>query len=254
MNCASLPRRVAGLPLAILLVPLLLSPVQPAEAAATAPGNVVVTPARPLSDAYQQPVIAVDPTRSGHLAMAYQEGTHFNRCYLALSSDSGGTWKSSAVVGVGATHALPAGVTHCQNPRVTYGPDATLYYAFQDSGFRSLEAESIHVLLMVSSDGGATFSGPAILDPTAASPNDWYPAIAASPDGRRLYLGWSRYAQNFNVFPGYPEVAGSTDHGRTFSTPVPLLPADTTAYGGAPVMDVGRDGRLYVGFLPPCLL
>ncbi|GAC1504849.1 MAG: hypothetical protein NVS1B3_02220 [Candidatus Dormibacteraceae bacterium] len=239
-------KRLAG---GILIVSLFLG-AQTAAASGTTPANILISEAKPPSDAYQQPVIAVDPKRAGHLAIGYQEGSHFNRCYLALSSDSGATWKSSALIGIGATHALPATVTHCQNPLVSFAPDGTLYYGFQDSGFRRLEPDSIHVLLMTSTDGGATFSDAQVLDPQAATPNDWYPAIASSRDGKQTYFAWSRYAQNFNVFPGYPVVTSSSDRGRTFNPLVPLMPRDSTRYVGGPVIAVGADERVYVAFLP----
>lgn len=212
--------------------------------------DVLVTQPRPLSEAYQAPVLAQDPGRAGHLAMAYQEGTHLNRCYLGLSSNSGKTWVATALVGLGAAHSLPPGVTHCQNPLVVFAPDGTLYYGFQDSGFRSLEPESIHVLLMVSTDGGATFRDPQILDPAAMKANDWYLSLASSHDGKHLYAAWTRYAQNFTVFPGYPELTTSVDRGRTFAEPVSILPRDNPVYVGGPALAVGTDERVYVAFLP----
>lgn len=224
---------------------------------AQATTHPVVGPNMPLSDinppsaAYQEPDLAVDPSHPSNIAVAYNEGSHYLACYLASSSDGGATWTRRTVVGQGGMQSLPQGVTHCQHPKLAYTPSGALVYTFQDSGFRRDEPLSIHVLSMTSSNNGASFLAPQILDPSAVAPNDWYPVPAADRSTGGLDIAWTRYVQNFTVFPGHVVVTSTADGGRTFTPPVTVSPSDQSqSYVGSPVMDVGPDGRMYVSYLP----
>ena len=213
--------------------------------------NVPLSDINPPSSAFQEPDLAVDAAHPSQIAVAYNEGSHYLNCYLAVSSDSGATWTRRTVAGQGGLEPLPQGVTHCQHPKVAYTSAGALVYAFQDSGFRRDEPQSIHVLSMTSTDNGGSFSSPQILDPSAVAPNDWYAVPARDLRNGSLYIAWTRYVQNFTVFPGDVVVTSSDDAGKTFTPPVRVTPPEQSgSYVGAPVMDVGSDGRVYISYLP----
>ena len=211
--------------------------------------NKVITPLLPPTDAFEQPSLATDPAHPTHLAMAYREGSKLSECYLARSTDSGSTWKSMALVGSQGGAALPPGASHCDNPKVAFGPAGSLYYVFQDTGFRRTEPTALNSFIMASADGGGHFGAPQMLAPSDMA-NDWYPDVVADQKTGRVYVAWSRYGINFTVFPGVILVESSTDRAKTFSAPTQIEPPKAPQNVGGPFMSVGADGKLYLSYLP----
>ncbi|MHB1533320.1 MAG: sialidase family protein [Acidimicrobiales bacterium] len=238
--------------LALLAVVLVgsLTANPPGAAASSAGSGRPVTPLLPPTQAFQQPFLARDPSQPGRLALAYQEGSKLQECYLALSSDNGATWHTTALVGSQGGLALPKGAKHCYNPAVAFGPKGAAYYVFQDSGFRRLEPTALNVFIMRSSDGGTSFGAPQKLDPIASAPNDWYPDVVVDQRTGKVYVAWSRYILSFTAFSGHILVASSTDGARTFSAPVRINPPKAPQNVGAPYLAVGARGRLYLTYLP----
>ena len=231
-----------------------------------APTNVLVSPTDPLPFAI--PHMAADPTRPGHLAIAYTAATG-NPCSLATSVDGGATWTSiSLVPGV---LAFPASATNpgvqfdtCQTPSVTFGPDGTLFYAFM----ANMAFTAGNVFLTASTDGGQTFRIPQQLDVNARPPTDpvsggdfaYAPLITADQTtggGRgNVYVAFGQYqpSNNFTfgqervVTCGAAQLQGYVAGGSLRCGG----PIQVSMFGKRHLLTdypvVGPDGRLYVSW------
>jgi hypothetical protein len=188
--------------------------------------------------AVQEGTLARDPRAPRRLAIAYWDERPDRRgtCSVAVSSNAGATWAS------GALPALPPGATVCRNAVVAFGPDRTLYAAYEAarvSGFAQVE-------LGRSADGGATFGAPMLLDPDAAGGGDREPSIVAGKGGR-VVVSFQRYDENEER--ASVAVVASSDHGATFSAPVAVSPPAQNAAGSRAALAVDAAGRLYVGWV-----
>ncbi|MGH9078304.1 MAG: hypothetical protein ACRDY0_12795, partial [Acidimicrobiales bacterium] len=234
---------------------------QPASAAHSAsakaplpatPANVAVTDTQPLG--YGGPWPTIDPTNPDHIAVAYAEGSQNLACYLGLSIDDGATWQNVKVVGSGAPVALPSPNAQCRFSSATFGPDGTLYYAFDGVAPLPPPAKGgnhghYSIYVATSHDGGATFGAPVAANiaplPATTQGGDYIPALATDPKTGRLYVTWEQ--QDFSDSqPVGPSASYSADQGRSFSAPVRLDP--THPGGGFPNPSVGPDGRVYISF------
>jgi hypothetical protein len=201
-------------------------------AAAPPPPNVVVTRS---GGAVQEGGLARDPRAPAHLAIAYWDDRR-GACSVAVSSNAGATWASRALP------ALPPGASLCRNAVVAFGPDRTLYVAYEAArleGFAQVE-------LARSRDGGATFGAPVLLDPDAAGGGDREPSIVAGKGGR-VVVSFQRYddsEQSASV-----AVVTSNDRGGTFSTPVAVSPSGQNAAGSRAALALDGAGRLFVGWV-----
>jgi hypothetical protein len=201
-------------------------------AAAPPPPNVAVTRS---GGAVQEGGLARDPRAPAHLAIAYWDDRR-GTCSLAVSSNAGATWTSRALP------ALPPGASLCRNAVVAFGPDRTLYVAYEAaglSGFAQIE-------LARSRNGGASFGAPVLLDPDAAGGGDREPSIVAGKGGRVVvsFQHYDESEQSASV-----AVVSSSDRGGTFSAPVAASPAGQNAAGSRAALALDRAGRLYVGWV-----
>lgn len=234
-----------------------------AAGAAPAPHNVPITSLNPPIDAYQSPSLARDPVHPRHFAVAYEEGTNYEDCHLALSADGGATWQNTVFAGRhGWYHAASCGGPQGNgdfNPQVTYGPTGTLYYLFEVPGPGCTVCAG-NLYVSVSRDDGASFSAPKPLDPTASPPRAggfvaYGRSIAIDPDSGAAYIVWRR-DHGFGTRPCEDAnacgmfTALSQDDGRTFSAPVRVLlpPLQDSEFTLNPRVAAGG-GRLYLAWL-----
>ena len=222
--------------------------------------DLAVTPAEPR--AFQQPSLAVDPSKPDRLAIAYQDGANQDFCGLALSSDGGKSWKAGSLVGNGGRFPLPQGFAECWDPTLAFGPDGTLYYTYEPRQLESGAAASSlarRVMLTVARPG-RTFEAPRAIDPAGpgADYTDLWSGIAVDPGSGRVVVGWLRYCTGPDVSEGLglgclpnplkTVVATSEDKGRSFSSPVQVNPPGlATPARQFPAIDAG--GRIYQAFL-----
>lgn len=218
----------------------------------------------PISDtqlkSYAGPWMAVNPANPKEVAAAYVEGSQSLGCYLGLSTDGGATWHSEIAAGApgqGALVPLPSPNTSCTFASAVYGPDGTLYYAFDgiaplpppsDNGFNH---GHFSIYLITSSDNGSTFGAPVAVDSSpqasTAQGGDYIPSMATDPSTGRLYVTWEE--QHFSPHSIVPARASfSTDKGQTFSAPVALT-TDAVGSTGFPNVSVGVDGKAYISFV-----
>lgn len=183
--------------------------------------------------------------------MAYDEALQSLTCYLATSTDGGGTWQDAAVVGSGAPHALPGGQQTCGLPRVVFQPDGALVYAFSATHFGSGGYYGAPYA-MRSTDGGASFTAPTAIDTTQPDPTTASKGVDQSEDELsvavdthtgRVYAAWARFARDFS---GADVAVGSTLDGVHWSSAIALTPDVSKTYAVVPVPGVGTDGELYV--------
>jgi hypothetical protein len=209
--------------------------------AATNPPNVVVTPA--AAD-LAGGSLAVDPTLPSRLAVAYATGRSAatGSCVVARSRDGGRTWESQVVAGSPA-RPLPPGATHCADAVVAFGPEGTVYVAYDMSRLGG----SGQVYVTSSTDHGTTFRSPVALATAPAGGGDFEPAIAAGPSRGTVSVAFERYSGDFDS--AVVLAASSGDGGRTFSTPVAVSPAGQNAVNGRAVAAADRGGKLYVGWV-----
>jgi hypothetical protein len=201
-------------------------------AAAAPPPNVAVTKS---GGAVQEGGLARDPRAPARLAIAYSDDRR-GTCSVAVSSNAGASWTSRPFP------ALPAGASLCRNAVVAFGPDRTLYVAYEaarPSGFAQVE-------LARSADGGATFGAPVLLDPDAAGGGDREPSIVAGKGGR-VVVSFQRYDEDEER--ASVAVVTSSDRGATFSAPVAVSPSAQNVAGSRAALAVDAAGRLYVGWV-----
>jgi hypothetical protein len=204
-------------------------------AAAAPPPNVAVTK---TGGAVQEGGLARDPGAPRRLAIAYWDERPDRRgtCSVAVSSNAWATWASRALP------ALPPGATVCRNAVVAFGPDRTLYAAYEagrPSGFAQVE-------LARSVDGGVTFGAAVLLDPDAAGGGDREPRIVAGKGGR-VVVSFQRY--DGNEEHASVAVVASSDRGATFAAPVAVSPPAQNAAGSRAALALDAAGRLYVGWV-----
>jgi hypothetical protein len=154
---------------------------------------------------------------------------------LATSTDDGTTW--TAPVTIASDSAFGTRNFHALH----VGADGDLYVAWLESS----QGKS-KTFLTRSTNGGATWSTPALADTTQSCPC-CRTAIATAPDGA-LYLAWR------TVLPGNVRdvvVAKSTDRGATWTTPV-RVHADNWVFDGCPhagpSMQVDSSGTVHVAW------
>ena len=154
---------------------------------------------------------------------------------LATSKDDGATW--SAPVTIASDSAFGTRNFHSLH----VGPLADLYVAWLESNRGKSKT-----FLTRSTDGGATWTTPALAD-TAQSCPCCRTTIATARDGT-LYLAWR------TVLPGNVRdvvVAKSRDHGVTWTTPV-RVHADNWVFDGCPhagpSMQVDSAGTVHIAW------
>lgn len=231
-----------------------LPAVEPAPAAAESVAGVGVTSGDGADQ--QQPSLAMDPRHPARLALAYQEihaaafpgGSQQRGCGLALSSDTGRTWRTGVLVGGGGRMPVPESFAACWNPSVAFGPEGSLYYLFQVSLLGGDPYS--HVLLAVSHDGGALFDPPRQVDPAtpphppgSRAGGDWWPSMAVDTASGALHVTWSRFTPDLDA--SMILVASSLDGGRTLTAPVRVSPEDQWDVTGS-MAAVGPGGALNI--------
>jgi hypothetical protein len=210
------------------------------SAAANPPNVAVTAAAADLAGGS----LAVDPTDPSRLAVAYATGRSAatGSCVVARSRDGGRTWESQVVAGSPA-RPLPPGATHCADAAIAFGPEGSLYVAYDVS--RLGGAGQVYVT--TSSDHGTTFRSPVALASAPPGGGDFEPTIAAGPSRGTVSVAFERYSDDFDSAAVL--AASSDDGGRTFSAPVAVSPPGQNAVNGRAAAATDRGGKLYVAWV-----
>ncbi|MCP4594002.1 MAG: exo-alpha-sialidase [bacterium] len=156
--------------------------------------------------------------------------------FFARSVDDGATWSSPAIVDPAAT----ADDLHDSNPEVY--TDGTNHWMVVWGSWDTGATSDIDLWYVVSTNG-IDFSAPAHLnDDWATDPerdHDGTPHVAANPNGTwvAVWMKGKDYGDEHDIY-----TSRSTDHGRTWTSPVYLHASMTTDPGDDIVPRIASDG------------
>lgn len=192
---------------------------------ATASSQEIYTP-----DSAVQPQIAADPLTATTLYGLWEQdrwnaiGTR--AVAFSVSRDGGASWGRVGILPFSACGGGGgAAYDRASDPSIAVGGGGTLYasaLAFSAAGY--LTGGLSAVLVSRSTDGGATWQPPVVIQSDAAAVNGYYhfndrDAIAADPAHADVYLVWDRLTSD-NTAESIPTwLAHSPDGGATWSTP-----------------------------------
>jgi peroxiredoxin len=162
-----------------------------------------------------------------------------NALRFAVSEDGGAHWGAPATVtgdkvfGSYDDHALHV------------APDGTIYLSW----LAEVSHDTSHTFFARSTDGGTTWSKPAVIDPDLSCPC-CRTAMASGADGS-LYVAWRKRFAGAHGEERDIVVAKSVDHGATWATPVRVhVDAWQVSYcpDAGPSVKVARDGTIHIAW------
>lgn len=244
------PRR-AGVVLAVLLAGVVVAGGNATgaavEAGPVAANQVASHRLDPVEDTnelirnFESPFLAVNPTNSDQVVVAYSVDTPDYNCYVGYSTDGGATWTPSVFLDEDGAPKQdirpgwpdpPAGT--CWRPAVAFGPEGDVYLATQN---RPEGGGSQNIIVYASSDGGATFDPPvAIPNGTGFQAGITVDTHADSPHRGRIYAVWyyfPNFGQGIDLF-----LSHSDDGGQTWSDL-------TTTHAGVAGQEIGEDNQVF---------
>ncbi len=242
-------RRLAAAAAGLLVVTLVAAGLTGGPAAAAAAEAPVAVGG--VAAGYAEPVFATDPSNPSLLvgaAIAWQPAGSADAPVIAAlrSTDGGATWTQQLLPTPGFAVGFDPSVAFLGPSRVVLGMLA---------GTRPGCATGGSPVVRLSTDGGATWGAPTVVQDNLAGPAFAdKPMVAADPARHRVYVAWSRAVpsattDSCEAIPSANQllVAASADAGRTFAPPVAIgAPGYATAFAAA--MAVAGDGTLYVAF------
>ena len=187
--------------------------------------------------------ITVDTTStSPYFGRVYASWTSFRQntsepIETSYSADGGVTWTAPKQVTPAANTAKKG--RQGSNPAV--GPDGTVYIAFEQGPAQQV---------VVSSDGGTSWTRPAVASPVvdiqdpipgANFRTASFPSLAVGPNGV-AYIAWA----DLTAAGGRVKVVSSSDKGRSWSAPVTV--SGSEGYAFFPGIAVAPNGRVDVGY------
>lgn len=194
------------------------------------------------------------------LLATFQEGRYFDAggisCGYAVSHDGGFTWRRSLTPQL--TTVTGGRFNRATDPVAGAGPQGDLYLQALASvqGAFSLAA----VVVSRSSDGGATWSAPAVVFEStsgAIGPDKNWLAVndyPGAPNSGRLVSTWTQFLRNAagnNI--ASPIVASVSDErGSTWSAPIEITPAGSQNQASQPMfLPDGSLAVIYITFVDP---
>jgi hypothetical protein len=191
-----------------------------------------------------EPDVAIDPRDPRLIVVATNPVYRFNALGqqpmgVFISHDGGRSWTART-----APMAPPFVIG--SDPSVAFAADGTLFVAFEAvaGGFCS-SASRTAVLVTRSTDGGASFTPPVIVD---VNPSNDKPFMAVGPgpggQGAAVYVAWIRFASGLSSQIAFSR---SLDGGRTFSAPILL--SSGAGIHVAPMPATGAAGDVSVAWL-----
>jgi hypothetical protein len=177
-----------------------------------------------------EPSIAVDPTDPRTIVAVWQQdrfavdgGALSN--VVAVSKDGGQSWQQVLVPGLSRCTATTASDERTSDPWLSFGPDGTLYLAsltFSEHPTNALVAGPTKLVVSTSHDGGLDWDPPVDVQPFDGTYND---REAVTADPTRPGYAYYAFVKRYGVFgeSGVEMFARTTDGGKTWSTPLPIV-------------------------------
>jgi len=210
-----------------------------------------------------EPSVAVDPTTPSHLIAVFQQDRWSNGgargLVTAVSADGGSNWKEPTPptfsTCAGGTAANGGAYDRSSDPWVSIGPDGRAYQvSLSVNAAQTISA----ILASTSTDGGATWSGPATIQrdnsPDYFVFNDKESVTADPFKAGTAYVVWDRSrfpsdsanvnAGHSSAFRGDPMFSKTTDGGKTWSTPARISPQNNNMFTIGNQIAVLPDGTL----------
>jgi hypothetical protein len=187
-------------------------------------------PGEQTADSEAEPTIAVNPLDPQNIVAGWQQdrfavdgGALSN--LAAVSRDGGRTWRTVALPNLSRCTGTEASDERASDPWLSFGPEGTLYYAsltFSETPINPFVAGPTKLVVSTSPDGGLTWNDPVDVQPFDGTYND-REAITADPTrpGHAYYAFVKRYGAFGES--GIEMFACTTDGGKTWSTPAPIL-------------------------------
>ena len=145
------------------------------------------------------------------------QGLTFGPAVTAASGLVGGTNGDLGLTGIRQGTATPSNFRTSEFPHAAVNPvTGDLYVTYANDGLGTDKAD---VLLVQSTDGGATWSAPIVVNDDATTTDQWQPTIAVSPDGSRLgvfYYSRQEDVAGNNLFKYYGRIAAVSGSVLTF--------------------------------------
>lgn len=231
-------------------------------------GAVQVTSTPAASRGHTAPAMAVDPTNPRTVAIA-EGDVYSGACSVHISRDWGLSWDAVPPPDAAGESRRCAFQNFGPIVDVAFGPDGTLYYAF--NSYDPVDHQS-RVHLARSTNLGATWDTTVVPGIERDVDNgemgiDAIPSIAVDPnDPERVHVGWGSNWGSWTlreaVLQGQlyywdvvqrPYVASSNDGGLTFGEPVHVgeglrLAPDVEGAKPPPQVVVGNAGEVYAFF------
>jgi len=226
-----------------------------------------------------EPIVAVNPTDNDNIIIGLDDYNFYGDAVYA-TIDGGETWEGPIALKVLMKDEWGG------NPALAFSRSGEAYFSQMSIGYRwvrvaniALIAEFASIPVYKSSDGGFTWS-----DPAVAAKGDAFaredsvellfldrPWIAVGPDPEsrdrdNIYVTYTEFAMRYPILKEYPYVGAplvsitiklvrSTDGGLSFSRPVAVSPTYTYQVGEeehtvvqGSQMAIASDGTLYVSF------
>lgn len=165
---------------------------------------------------------------------------------IVKSSDHGATWGAPVTMGIAEPLILPkSAFRYGQFPRIAVDPGSGALYVVWAEG------DGGDIVLVRSTDGGATWSPKAVVNNDHTGSAQHFPAIDVAPSGKVVVGFYDRRDDPANRVMRY-YLAESTDGGATFPVQVPAGPSTvdglaTTWFfmGDYTDLRIGSDGRVH---------